>query len=356
VAAAAPPHVEARAWYVVHAESGEVLAAHAQRERMPIASITKLMTVLVVLDRFDVTDVVHVDARAVGTDGERIFLRPGEPLTIGELVKAALIQSANNAAAALALATAQDFAAFAELMNAKARALGLEESHFVRPDGLDTGSEYSSARDATRLARAAMDVPFVRRTVAQSTATIAGGRTLYTWNDLLGFFPGAFGVKTGHTDAAGWSQVASARGDGGTVYATILGSPSREQRNGDLQALLAWGLSQYRVVEAVKTGRTYAQARLPYDSGVLTLVAARPLRIVVRPGRPLLETVVAPIAVALPVRQGEVLGHVEIRLGKRVLGRRPLVSSRSVSAPGATARLGWYAERTVRNVAGILTP
>jgi D-alanyl-D-alanine carboxypeptidase (penicillin-binding protein 5/6) len=240
-------------------------------------------------------------------------------------------------------------------MNAKARALGLEDSRFVRPDGLDTGSEYSSARDATKLAQAAMRVPFVRETVAMSTASIAGGRSLYTWNDLLGIVPGAIGVKTGHTNAAGWSQVAAARGDGGTVYATILGSASRAQRNADLQGLLAWGLSQYRVVEAVRTGRTYAQARLPYGDGVLALVAATPLRIVVRPGRPLVETVVAPVTVALPIVRGEVVGHVEIRLGKRVLGRRLLVSSRSVAAPDAAARLGWYAERTVHNIAGIFS-
>ena len=96
-----------------------------------------------------------------------------------------------------------------------------------------------------------MRVPFVRQTVRQSTAVIGGGRTLETWNDLLGVFPGVIGVKTGHTNEAGWSQVAAVRGDVGTIYATILGSPSRAQRNADLQTLLAWGVSRYRVVDAV---------------------------------------------------------------------------------------------------------
>jgi D-alanyl-D-alanine carboxypeptidase (penicillin-binding protein 5/6) len=330
-----------------------VLAAHAPHERLAIASITKLMTVLVALDRLEPTDVVRVDPLAAAVGQERIDLRGGEELTVGDLVRAALIQSANNAAAALALAVAPDFPSFAALMNAKARALGLRDTRFVRPDGLDAPGAYSTARDVTRLARAAMRVPLVRETVRLETTAIAGGRTLHNWNDLLGVVPGVIGVKTGHTDDAGWSQVAAARGSGGTVYATILGSPSREQRNADLQALLAWGLSQFRVVEAVRAGRTYAEVALPYGRGEVELVATRPLRLVVRPGRPLVETVVAPLAASLPLRRGQVLGHVEIRLGERVLGRRPLVAARDVAAPGLAGRLGWYAERSVDHVVGL---
>ena len=194
---------------------------------MPIASITKLMTVIVALDHLKLGDVVDVDPRAAAVGQESIYLRAGERLTVRDLVKGALIQSANDAADALALATAPSFPAFAELMNAKAEELGLTDSHFVRPDGLDAPGEYSSARDVTRLALAAMQLPLVRDDRRPSaTATIAGGRTLHTWNDLLGVFPGVFGVKTGHTDGAGWSQVAAVRGGGATVYATILGSPS----------------------------------------------------------------------------------------------------------------------------------
>lgn len=346
----APPAVEARAWYVQHAGTGEVLASHAPRARMAIASITKLMTVLVALDRLTPTDVVRVDPAAAAVGQERIDLRGGEEISVGELVAAALIQSANNAAAALALAVAPDFASFAELMNAKARALGLRDTRFVRPDGLDASGAYSTARDVTRLARVAMRVPLVRETVGLQTATISGGRTLRNWNDLLGVVPGVIGVKTGHTDEAGWAQAAAAQGTAGTVYVTILGSPSRERRNADLQALLAWGLAQFRVVEAVRTGRTYAEVSLPYGRGEVALVAPRPLRLVVRPGRPLVETVVAPVEASLPVRRGQVLGHVEIRAGERVLGRRPLVAAREVAAPGLAGRLGWYAERSVHHV------
>jgi D-alanyl-D-alanine carboxypeptidase (penicillin-binding protein 5/6) len=354
--AAPPPHPEARAWLVVNAATGERLAGTNARMRVPIASITKLMTVLVVLDRRRLDDVVTVDARAAAVGQEAIPLQGGEQLSVRELVRAALIQSANNAADALALSVAPDFPSFAALMNEKARALGLGDSHFVRPDGLDAPGAVSSARDVTALAEQAMRIPFVRETVRQVTATISGGRDLHTWNDLLTVVPGLFGVKTGHTNGAGWSEVAAVRGEAGTtIYATILGSPSREQRNADLQTLLAWGLSEYRVVDAISRQRTYARARLPFGRGEVALVAARPLRLVVRPGRPLVERVIAPTALDLPIHAGEAVGRVEIWSRGKLLGRRPLVPARAVGSPAPQARLGWYGRRTVHNVLGLFS-
>jgi D-alanyl-D-alanine carboxypeptidase (penicillin-binding protein 5/6) len=352
-AAASPPAVDAPAW-LVETGAGKVLAAsHAQTPRA-IASITKLLTVLVVLDHHRLSDVVTVDERAdVGQ--ESIALRAGEQLTVRDLIRGALIQSANDAAVALALATAPDLASFANLMNAKARELGLEHTHFVRPDGLDAPGAYSTAADVTKLARIAMRVPFIRATVDQTTTSIAGGRVLHTWNDLLGSVPGVFGVKTGHTDDAGWSQVAADRRGPVVVYATILGSPSREQRNADLQQLLAWGLSRFVVVDAVRTDRAYAQVELPYGRGHLPLVADSRLRAVVPTGRPLTERVVSARSAGLPVHQGEQLGRVEIWLGKRLLGRRRLIASRSVAAPGVAGRVGWYATRTVKDIGGLFT-
>jgi D-alanyl-D-alanine carboxypeptidase (penicillin-binding protein 5/6) len=350
-----PPAVDARAWLVENPVTGEVLAAHAEDYRTPIASITKLMTVIVALDHLRLTDLVRVDSRAAAVGQESIDLRAGEEITVGDLVEGALIQSANDAADALALATAPSFPDFAELMNAKARQLGLTDSHFVRPDGLDADGQYSSARDVTRLAVFAMAIPVVRNTVDQVSGEIEGGRTLHTWNDLLDVFPGVFGVKTGHTDGAGWSQVAAARGDGVTVYVTILGSPSRSRRNSDLATLLAYGLTQYRWVDAISAGRSYVDVPLPYGRAPLELVAKGPLETVVRLGGMLTERVVAPVTVSLPVEQGQTLGRVQVWSGKRLVGERPLVASRSVAAPGIVGRSGWYARRTVHNVVGLLT-
>jgi D-alanyl-D-alanine carboxypeptidase (penicillin-binding protein 5/6) len=346
------PAVDARAWLVENPSTGEVLTQHAASRAVPIASITKLMTVLVVLGREKLGKVISVDPRVESAGGESVGLRGGEQLTVDQLLQATLIESANDAADALALSVAPDFTSFAALMNAKARELGLTDSHFVRPDGLDAAGEVSSARDVTRLAEAAMRIPAVRDTVDRTDATIPGGRSLHTWNDLLGVVPGVFGVKTGHTSLAGWGQVLAVRGQGQTLYVTILGSPSRTQRNADLKALLIWGLAQYRRVDAVSEGRSYASVALPYGRPAVRLVAQRKLVRSVRLGRPLREKVVAPLVLALPVRRGQVVGRVEVWSGKRLLGSSPLVVSRSVARPGLAGRLGWYATRTVHHVLG----
>ena len=353
-AAAAVPVVQARAWMIEDARTGEVLGSSRAHERLPIASITKLMTVLVTLEHRSLDDVVDVDPRAAAVGESSANLGPGDELSVSDLVKAALIQSANDAADALALSVAPDFASFAALMNEKARKLGLDDTHFVRPDGLDAPDHVSSAADVTKLARVLMHNSFVRRTVAERTATIAGGRTLHTWDDLLTQFPETIGVKTGHTGLAGWCQVAAARVNGVTVYATLLGSPSRSQRNDDLESLLVWGLSRFRLVPAVQPGRVYASVAVGYGRAPLGLVAAKPLLAVARIDRTLTETVVAAAGVSLPVRQGTVLGRVVIRSGSRILGTRDLVASRTINKPGAAGRLRWYAGRTMHHLTQLL--
>ena len=348
---AAAPRVDADAVLVQDADSGQVLLQRDARERVPIASITKLMTVLLAVEHARPDEVVRISARAAAVGGSTIRLRPGERIRVRDLVMAALIQSANDAANALAdHVSTKTGKPFARLMNARARALGLEDTRFVRPDGLDAPGQFSSARDVTKLARAAMRIDLVRRIVLQRSSTIAGGRALYTWNDLLYSFPGLIGVKTGHTSSAGWSQVAAVRRGAVTVYATLLGSSSRSRRNTDLAALLSWALSRYRAVSAVSTDRVYARVRTQYGRDAVPLVARRPLRRVVLAGRPLVERVVARAVVALPVQRGRRLGEVRVYDGRRLLGRRALVAARSVERPGLTGRLAWYGRRTLANL------
>jgi len=353
-AASTAPSVRASAYLVVDARTGDVLASSHAHDRVPIASITKLMTVLLTLEHHKLTDVVTVDPRAAVVGESTIDLSAGERLTVGDLLKGALIQSANDAADALALSIAPSYPAFAALMNAKASQLGLRDSHFVRPDGLDAAGEFSSAADVTKLARLVMRTRFVRDTVDEETATIAGGRTLHTWDDLLALFPQTIGVKTGHTDEAGWCQVAAVRGRGVTVYATLLGSPTRAERNDDLESLLQWGLAQFRVVPVVQDGRVYATTEVGYGRAPLALVAAKPLLAVARVGRPLTERIVAARSASLPVKQGTRLGTVEVWAGSRLIGTRDLVAARTVNKPGVVGRLGWYAGRTFHHLVHLL--
>jgi len=342
--------VEGRAYLVENGQTGEVVLARNARARLPVASITKLMTVLVTLRRARLDELVTVSPRAAAQEGSQAYLRPGERLPVRELVWAALIQSANDAAVALAEHVAGSEQAFAALMNAEARRLGLRDTHFVNATGLDAPGHYSSARDVTVLARVAMRKPVVRAAVRARQATISGGRILRNWNDLLGRVPGVIGVKTGHTSAAGWSEVAAARRSGVVVYATLIGAPSRASRNADLAELLSFGLARYRLATLVRRGQALATVEVPYGGRPLALVAERGVRQVVRVGRPLKERVVAPLAVSLPVRRGERLGEVRVYDRRRLLARVPLVAARSVSRPDLLGRVGYYAERTVRHI------
>jgi D-alanyl-D-alanine carboxypeptidase (penicillin-binding protein 5/6) len=352
-AAAATPEVDAQAYLVMNAANGEVLLARNAHDRLPIASITKLMTALLTVSNAKPNDLVVVDSAAAGVTGSTIGLRAGERLRVRELLAAALIQSANDSAVALGeYIETRTGDPFAELMNSRAQSLGLEDTRFVRPDGLDAAGQYSSAWDVTKLGLVAMRNPVIRQLVRQESATISGGRTLSTWNDLLGEFPGVFGVKTGHTSVAGWSQVAAARGNGVTIYATVLGSPSRSVRNGDLEELLGWGMSRYAVVPLAPAGRVYGRVDVTYGEEAVPVVAARPLRRAVRIGRPLVQQAVLPSQVDLPVRRGDVIGELRVYERNRLLGSSALVAAEDRNVPSRVERVKWYAGRTLSHIGG----
>jgi D-alanyl-D-alanine carboxypeptidase (penicillin-binding protein 5/6) len=349
-----PPAVDADA-ALVATGSGEILYARNATERLPMASITKLMTALVALDRSRPKRVVSVDPAAVGVGGSSIYLRAGERLPIRDLLAAALIQSANDAAVALAAATTDgDVSAFVARMNRKARVLGLGDTHFVNPEGLDAPAHYSSAKDLLALAREAMQRPVVRRLVARRGGQIGGGRSLFAWNDLLGAYPGVFGVKTGHTSGAGWCQVAAVRRGRTVVYAVILGSPTRSGRNADLAELLTYGLDHFGRLQLVSKGTSYASASIPFEEGRVPLVAAKAKSAVIRLDRQLRRRVVAPVAVDTPVERGARLGVLRVTQAGEVVAEVPLVAARGVEEPSFGLRLSWYAGRALEEAGDLL--
>jgi serine-type D-Ala-D-Ala carboxypeptidase (penicillin-binding protein 5/6) len=355
-ARAALPKPDASAFYVVNASNGDVLAAHGARARVPIASITKLMTVIVALDHLKPDQVVTVTGDAAQVGESRIPLVRGERISVRDLLEGALIQSANNAADALASAASNDdVPKFVTWMNERAKRLGLRDTHFVRPDGLDAPGHVSSARDVAVLAQVAMHRALVREIVRKRSDSIEGGSfVVHTWNDLLGVFPGVIGVKTGHTSDAGWCEVAAVRRSGYTLYAVILGSPTRSQRNDDLQRLLAWGVAQYRTLTLAER-KPYAWAAAPFGLKAVPLVVHAPLVRVLRVGRPVVERIVAPPAVSLPVRRGQPLGRIEFFSGGTRIGMRPLLAGRTVPRPGLGGRLRWYGTRTVHDLVGLFS-
>jgi D-alanyl-D-alanine carboxypeptidase (penicillin-binding protein 5/6) len=351
-AAGSLPAVHARAYLVADGSTGQVLAQYHQRARVPIASLTKLMTVLLTVEQTRPAAVVTVAPQAAAVGESSIGLRAGERITVRDLLEGALIQSANDAADALAYYVGRgSVQRFVAMMNRRARQLGLTDTHYVRPDGLDAAGHVSSARDVTKLARLLMRRPAVRSIVRRRRAEIAGGRILHTWNDLLGTLPGVVGVKTGHTSAAGWNEVAALDRRGVDVYATILGSPDRATRNADLTALLRWGLSRYRRVEVIRPDHVYARVEVGYGRAKVGLVAAGAVR-AVRVDRALVQRVVADAVARLPVRQGQRLGEIRVYQTGRLLARQPLVAERTVLRPGLIGRTGFYTKRTLSHIWG----
>jgi D-alanyl-D-alanine carboxypeptidase len=285
-----------------------------------------------------------------------VYLRAGEELTVAALLRAMLVRSANDAAEALALHVGKGSTSrFMARMNAKGKELGLTDTNFVNPHGLDARGHVSSARDTTALIRYALGVPFIRDALSRSTVSLPGGRAFPTTDDLLVSWPALVGGKTGHTRDAGWSEAAAARGGGVTVYGTVLGSDTRSSRNDALQELLEFGLAQYRRTTAIDARRAYTEADTGYGRPSVELVAPRAVVRTVRLGTPLVERVVGPSSVALPVRKGQRLGRVEVYDGNRLLASSNLVASAAVSEPGLLGKARWYATRTAENLWGIVT-
>jgi serine-type D-Ala-D-Ala carboxypeptidase (penicillin-binding protein 5/6) len=354
-ASGAPPRVDAASWYLV-GDDGSVLARNDAADARAIASITKVMTAVVALEQAELADVVRVPARVTASDESSAALRPGEQLTVAELVRALLVPSGNDAADALALHIGGGSAdGFVDLMNAKADELGLAETHFENPHGLDQQGHVSSARDATALVRYALGIPFLRDAMSRETVTLPGGRTLTTTDDLLSSWAPLVGGKTGHTEDAGWSQAAAAQKRGVTVYGTVLGSASRDARNDALRELLTYGLAQYSLVQVIDHGRVYAVAETGYDQPDVQIVAPRSIVRSARTGRPLVERVVTPTSLTLPVAQGQVLGRVEVYDGNRLVASSNLVAAEAVPDAGVVAKAKWYITQTAENFWGIFS-
>jgi D-alanyl-D-alanine carboxypeptidase (penicillin-binding protein 5/6) len=314
------------------------------------------MTAVVALERSPLSDLVTVSTGAARLGESTVFLRAGEQLSVGELIRATLVPSANDAAQALAVHVGRGSAdRFVELMNAKARELGLADTHFENAHGLDESGHVSSAQDATALVRYALGVPFIRDALSRSSVTLPGGQTFTTTDDLLIGWAPLVGGKTGHTRDAGWSQAAAAERGGVTVYGTVLGSETRGTRNEALRRLLVFGLDHYGRVQAIGRGRTYATVETGYGQSDVDLVASRPSVVTLRKGKTLVERIVAPTALALPVAKGQTVGRVEVYDGDRLVASSNLVTARAVADAGFLAKVRWYAMQTVRNAWEIVT-
>ncbi|HET8954730.1 MAG TPA: D-alanyl-D-alanine carboxypeptidase family protein [Solirubrobacterales bacterium] len=331
--AAGPPPIEAKAWIVVDARTGDVLASHAARRHLPIASTTKLMTAFVAMQELPLGKIVRA-APYQPIYGESLLgLKTGERVSVRDLLYGLILVSGNDAAHTLAVRAAGSQPRFVVQMNRHAAALGLADTHYANPVGLDQRGNYSSAADLATLARRLLRMPAFAKIADSRTAKLRSlrpPRRIESLNGLLFAAPWATGVKTGHTFDAGYVLVGSGSRKGVDLVSAAIGAPTEETRTSDNLELLEWGFSQYRQRFPVRRGQDLAEPEIRYSGGTLPLRAARSLQAGVRRGQQLYLRVRAPGEVEGPVRRGAKLGQAVVYVDGRRVGAVALRASRSV--------------------------
>jgi len=333
---------------LIEAETGRVLRAHNPRLRVIPASIVKMMTALIVLEHLEqkkihLHDVITVSRAASRIGGQQVYLKEGERFRLEELMKAILISSANDAAYAVAEHVAGDESAFVEMMNGRARQLGMTDSRFVNPHGLPPGRgkpvNLMSARDAGLLAQALLRHPPVLEWSSKPSAPFRNGKfTLWNTNRLLGRFPGMDGLKTGYYPEAGFSIVATARRDDLRLIGIIFGSSRSQRRFEEAKQLLAWGFSRYRWYEiAGNLLNGHHKVRvLRGRKGEVPLEAQGKVRALIRRSdeRRVEARAEIPASVPAPVRAGQEIGRIVYELGGNKLGVVTLHAAEPVESTG----------------------
>ena len=349
--APACPEVTAPASIVVEASTGDVVCARKPDAQRSIASATKLMTALLTIERLRLSDLVPASNYRAAPIESKISLRPGEQMTVADLLRGLLLESANDAAVTLAEAISGSSEAFVAEMNARAQELGLEDTRFVDPIGLGEENR-STPRDLALLTLELRRSRFFRLVVNRSVATLESGdrvRVVRNRNDLVRRLPWINGVKTGHTASAGYVLVGSGSKQGVQLVSVVLGSDSELSRSEDTLRILAPSFKLYQVVRPVDDGEPFASATIRYRRGAeLPLVAARSVRMtLLKEEAATLETraVGFPEEVEGPVARGRRLGVVQVLQDGEVIQEVPLVASSTVPEAGLGQRIQDYLTR-----------
>jgi D-alanyl-D-alanine carboxypeptidase (penicillin-binding protein 5/6) len=341
-ASAQPPKIEARAWALIDARSGDVLTSHAGERHLPIASTTKLMTAYVVLHELPLNRMVRAAPYEAEYGESLLGLRTGQRISVRDLLYGLILRSGNDAAYDLARAAAGSEARFVAEMNRYAAALGLSDTHYANPIGLDQPGNYSSARDLATLTQHLLRIPAFARIAAARSAvlhSVRPPRRIVTINELLRMAPWVTGVKTGHTFGALYVLVGSGRRKGVELISVAIGAPTDEDRFDDNIDLLDYGFAQYRRRLPVRAGAALAEPSVRYAGGVLPLRAARSVAVGIRRGQNLSVAVRAPQEVEGPVRRGATLGTATVFVDGLPAAKVPLRSARALSKASLADRV-----------------
>jgi serine-type D-Ala-D-Ala carboxypeptidase (penicillin-binding protein 5/6) len=332
-----PPDIQAKAWLLIDADDRTRLAAHDPDESRAMASTTKLMTAYLALHRLPLKKEITAPPYDPIPGESLLGLEPGERMSVRDLLYGLLLPSGNDAAATLADGVAGSTQAFVAEMNEAARRLGLDETSYANPIGLDAPGNYSSPRDLADLALTLRREPLFRRIVNTPRVTLRTGdhpRTIENHNDLVISHPWINGVKTGYTPDAGNVLVASGTRKGATLLSVVMGAPSISVRDSDTLSLLDYGFSLYRRERPVRSGEKLGSVRVPNADTNVALEARAGLRTTVRRGQTVDVAVHAPRSLPAPIHRGERVGVATATLAGQPVGRVPVVAARGVRPAG----------------------
>jgi len=337
-----PPRLAASGFLLMDFNSGQILAEDNADQRMEPASLTKLMTAYVVFNELrdghiHLDDTVRISEKAWRMPGSRMFIEVGSTVTVNKLITGMIVQSGNDASVALAEYVAGSEDSFVPLMNAHAKNLGMTGTHFMNATGLPHKEHYSTPRDMARLARAIIrDFPEYYHWYSQKKFTY-NNITQSNRNLLLFRDPSVDGMKTGHTDSAGYCLVSSAKRDGMRLISVVMGAHSEKGRAQESQKLLNYGFRFYETHRLYAAGKPLKQMRIwKGATESLPLGLSNELFVTVPRGqyKDLRASLSVDRTIVAPASKGQAFGSVDVSLGGKTLVKRPLVALQNVAEGG----------------------
>lgn len=343
----APPQVAARAYIVIDADTGKVIMANREEERFPPASLTKMMTSYILeseLTKGNVSksDLVPVSVKAWRAPGSRMFIQEGTQVLLSDLMKGIVIQSGNDASVAVAEYIAGSEAAFADMMNQHAVQLGMNNSHFMNATGLPAEEHYSSAKDLALLAQAIIQrYPEHYGVYSEKYFTYnkirQPNRNKLLWRD-----DSVDGLKTGHTDAAGYCLVASAKRDGMRLITVVMGTKSEEARAQESQKLLAYAFRYFRTHKLYDAGQVLETTKVwagQQDKLRVGLTDAMAITIPRGESEQLQAVLDLDKVIKAPIQKGQSFGTLKVMLEGKLVAEAPVVALESINEAGFIQRI-----------------
>ncbi len=342
--------LDARSVILMERETGTILYEENANEALEPASVTKIMTLLLVVEAIDsgvinLGDMVTVSAYAASMGGSQVFLEEGEQMTVDDMLKAVAVASGNDAAVALAECLAGTEVAFVDRMNQRAQELGMQNTHFVNCTGLPVEGHLTSAYDIALMSRELMGHDLIRSYTTIWMDTLRDGQfQLANTNKLIRFYNGATGLKTGFTDTAHYCMSATAQRDGMELIAVVMGAPTSEARSAAAKSLLDFGFANYTLVD-VKPDQALAPVTvLLGQEKQVQPQYAQSCRLLVEKTKQNMITTEVTVAsdVEAPVEQGQTLGELLVKVDGVTQQSIPIVASQPVerlTVPGIFGQL-----------------